>query len=177
LLRLFRDSTVAVPGWDWVKDLSRLGRNLANVVIVDDNSLMFQAQPCNAIWVEAFDPLHPSDDVLNQVLGLLLLQVLPALDVTECLGLLVGLRITPCEHPVDEADSATVEQDNWESCLVAFSAVEWPENTDPELAEIFPDDLPPKKLPKAPSSLKRRRSRDGIHCGITPIVFHIPAGV
>ena len=42
--------------WPWVKDLSRLGRDLARVVIVDDNPLMFMYQPDNALHVAAYDP-------------------------------------------------------------------------------------------------------------------------
>ncbi len=42
--------------WPWVKDLSRLGRDLARTVIVDDNPLMFMYQPDNALHVAAYDP-------------------------------------------------------------------------------------------------------------------------
>lgn len=45
------------------------------LLLADDNELMFQAQPCNAIWVEAWEPLNAADDVLEQVLQLLLCMV------------------------------------------------------------------------------------------------------
>lgn len=77
--RLYRDACVAFPGWSYVKDLSRLGRDLSSVIIVDDNTLMFQAQPCNAIWVAPYEPYSAAaaagDDVLAQVLQLLMLLV------------------------------------------------------------------------------------------------------
>ncbi|KXZ56300.1 hypothetical protein GPECTOR_1g264 [Gonium pectorale] len=53
---LYRDHTVFHDDWPWVKDLSRLGRDLARVVIVDDNPLMFMYQPDNALHVAAYDP-------------------------------------------------------------------------------------------------------------------------
>lgn len=34
--RLYREHTTAYPGWDYVKDLSRLGRDLSRVVIVGE---------------------------------------------------------------------------------------------------------------------------------------------
>ena len=54
--RLYRDHTVSHDDWPWVKDLSRLGRDLARVVIVDDNPLMFMYQPDNALHVAPYDP-------------------------------------------------------------------------------------------------------------------------
>lgn len=76
IYRLYRDACVEYPGWPYVKDLSRLGRDLSSTIIVDDCTLMFQAQPSNAIWVTPYDPCTgPHDDVLAQVLQLLMLLV------------------------------------------------------------------------------------------------------
>ncbi|KAG2450504.1 hypothetical protein HYH02_005005 [Chlamydomonas schloesseri] len=85
--RLYRDHTVSHDDWPWVKDLSRLGRDLARVVIVDDNPLMFMYQPDNALHVAPYDPQVTGhrDDVLEQVLDVLMHKVLPAEDVREVL--------------------------------------------------------------------------------------------
>ncbi|GFR47190.1 hypothetical protein Agub_g8782 [Astrephomene gubernaculifera] len=85
--RLYRDHTVSHHDWPWVKDLSRLGRDLARTVIVDDNPLMFMYQPDNALHVAAYDPqiTGHSDDVLEQVLDVLMHKVLLADDVREVL--------------------------------------------------------------------------------------------
>ncbi|KAG2440949.1 hypothetical protein HXX76_003802 [Chlamydomonas incerta] len=85
--RLYRDHTVSHDDWPWVKDLSRLGRDLARVVIVDDNPLMFMYQPDNALHVAPYDPQVTGhrDDVLEQVLDVLMHKVLPADDVREVL--------------------------------------------------------------------------------------------
>ncbi|GIL44588.1 hypothetical protein Vafri_2117 [Volvox africanus] len=85
--RLYRDHTVFHGDWPWVKDLSRLGRDLARVVIVDDNPLMFMYQPDNALHVAAYDPqlTGDNDDVLEQVLDILMHKVLIADDVREVL--------------------------------------------------------------------------------------------
>jgi hypothetical protein len=39
--RLHNEHTTTHPSWECVKDLSRLGRDLARTVIVDDNSMAF----------------------------------------------------------------------------------------------------------------------------------------
>ncbi|EFJ43800.1 hypothetical protein VOLCADRAFT_121370 [Volvox carteri f. nagariensis] len=85
--RLYRDHTVSHDDWPWVKDLSRLGRDLARVVIVDDNPLMFMYQPDNALHVAAYDPqlTGHNDDVLEQALDVLMHKVLIANDVREVL--------------------------------------------------------------------------------------------
>ncbi|KAG2493294.1 hypothetical protein HYH03_008430 [Edaphochlamys debaryana] len=85
--RLYRDHTVSHGDWPWVKDLSRLGRDLARVVIVDDNPLMFMYQPDNALHVGAYDPqvTGHNDDVLEQVLDVLTHKVLLANDVRDVL--------------------------------------------------------------------------------------------
>ena len=72
--RLYREHTTPAPGWPYVKDLSRLGRDLRNVVLVDDNELMFQAQPHNAVWVPAYEACAAGggeDDLLPRLAVLL----------------------------------------------------------------------------------------------------------
>ena len=63
--------------WDYVKDLSRLGRDLARVVIVDDNPLMFMYQPDNALHIGAYEASMAggADNVLPRVAEVLLNQV------------------------------------------------------------------------------------------------------
>jgi hypothetical protein len=63
--------------WDYVKDLSRLGRDLARVVIVDDNPLMFMYQPDNALHIGAYEASTAGgpDNVLPRVAEVLINQV------------------------------------------------------------------------------------------------------
>eukprot|EP00253_Pinus_taeda_P007404 PITA_07404 len=63
--RLYRDS--AKHG---VKDLSRLGRDLRKVIIIDDKSESYQLQQSNAIPIKRFDGLK-SDSELTQLIPLL----------------------------------------------------------------------------------------------------------
>ncbi|KAH6826186.1 hypothetical protein C2S53_001623 [Perilla frutescens var. hirtella] len=51
--RLYRDSCKPVDG-KFVKDLSEIGRELSNVMIVDDNPNSYQFQPENAIPIRPF---------------------------------------------------------------------------------------------------------------------------
>lgn len=46
--RLFRDSCVQI-GYSYVKDLSRLGRKMSEVMIIDNSPQSYRFQPCNAI--------------------------------------------------------------------------------------------------------------------------------
>ncbi|PNH06850.1 CTD small phosphatase-like protein 2, partial [Tetrabaena socialis] len=85
---LHRDHTTSDLMWDYVKDLSRLGRDLSRVVIVDDNPLMFMYQPDNALHVQAYEAAAAGgpDNVLDRVAELLVGQVAPATDVRLVLG-------------------------------------------------------------------------------------------
>ncbi|KAK9839705.1 hypothetical protein WJX81_007183 [Elliptochloris bilobata] len=47
--RLYREATLSVRGRENVKDLGRLGRDLARVVLVDDNAWSFLLQPANGV--------------------------------------------------------------------------------------------------------------------------------
>ncbi|KAG2440948.1 hypothetical protein HXX76_003801 [Chlamydomonas incerta] len=85
---LHRDHTISDLVWDYVKDLSRLGRDLARVVIVDDNPLMFMYQPDNALHIGAYEPACAGgpDNVLERVADVLISKVAVASDVREVLG-------------------------------------------------------------------------------------------
>ena len=48
------EATSCVGGRAHVKDLSRLGRDLARVVLVDDSAWSFLAQPANGVPVAPF---------------------------------------------------------------------------------------------------------------------------
>ncbi|GKA34585.1 Dullard phosphatase domain containing protein, eukaryotic [Tanacetum coccineum] len=52
--RLYKDSRKLVDGKYYVKDLSNLGRDLKNVVIVDDKSRSYELQPENGIPIKRF---------------------------------------------------------------------------------------------------------------------------
>ena len=49
--QLYRASTVPFPAFPYVKDIRRLNRNLARIVIVDNNAFAMLATPDNAVLV------------------------------------------------------------------------------------------------------------------------------
>nr|GFB90439.1 Dullard phosphatase domain, eukaryotic [Tanacetum cinerariifolium]GFC23369.1 Dullard phosphatase domain, eukaryotic [Tanacetum cinerariifolium] len=64
---LYRDSRKLVNGKYHVKDLSNLGRDLRNVLIVDDKHRSYKLQPKNGIPIKRFiDDLH--DDELKKLM-------------------------------------------------------------------------------------------------------------
>lgn len=67
--RLFRESCVQ-QGPYYVKDLSRLGRNMARIVLVDDNPMAYSFQPENAIPINGWFA-DPDDRELIHLLPLL----------------------------------------------------------------------------------------------------------
>ena len=60
--KLYREHTVCVDNV-YIKDLSRLGRNLATTIIVDNNPRSFQLQPSNGIYVRTWTG-DPDDKAL-----------------------------------------------------------------------------------------------------------------
>ncbi|GIL75922.1 hypothetical protein Vretifemale_5628 [Volvox reticuliferus] len=111
---LHRDHTTSDLMWDYVKDLSRLGRDLARVVIVDDNPLMFMYQPDNALHIGAYEAATAGgpDNVLPRVADVLINQVAPAIDVREVLGPMAVAKscITSTVSATATADQAATEQ-------------------------------------------------------------------
>eukprot|EP00658_Telonema_sp_P-2_P041836 TRINITY_DN2996_c0_g1_i2.p1 TRINITY_DN2996_c0_g1~~TRINITY_DN2996_c0_g1_i2.p1 ORF type:complete len:297 (-),score=76.13 TRINITY_DN2996_c0_g1_i2:120-1010(-) len=69
MYRLYRDSTVYRKG-EYIKDLSRLNRDLNRVIMIDDNAEHVQDQPENAIVIPKFTGDN-SDMVLLQLIPLL----------------------------------------------------------------------------------------------------------
>lgn len=67
--RLYRNHTYFQNG-TYIKDLSRLGRDLSRVVIVDNNIDNFQLQPENGIYIKTW--LNDANDVALAQLGKLL---------------------------------------------------------------------------------------------------------
>ncbi|EFJ43801.1 hypothetical protein VOLCADRAFT_118933 [Volvox carteri f. nagariensis] len=111
---LHRDHTTSDLMWDYVKDLSRLGRDLARVVIVDDNPLMFMYQPDNALHIGAYEASIAGgpDNVLPRVSEVLINQVAHANDVREILGPMAAAKccITSTVSTADAATQADVQQ-------------------------------------------------------------------
>eukprot|EP01017_Pseudomicrothorax_dubius_P003874 TRINITY_DN10661_c0_g2_i2.p1 TRINITY_DN10661_c0_g2~~TRINITY_DN10661_c0_g2_i2.p1 ORF type:complete len:370 (+),score=55.65 TRINITY_DN10661_c0_g2_i2:129-1238(+) len=70
--QLFRESCTSHRG-TFVKDLSRLGRNLKDVIIVDNTDSSFRFQPGNAVFIESFynDPNDTALDDWTELLELL----------------------------------------------------------------------------------------------------------
>ena len=74
--QLYRDSTVALPAFDYVKDTRRLGRDMRRLVIVDNNPYAMIASPDNALLVsdwtgEGRGGKPQEDDTLQKLLPLL----------------------------------------------------------------------------------------------------------
>jgi len=68
--RLFRDSCVQI-GYSYVKDLSRLGRKMSEVMIIDNSPQSYRFQPCNAIPITSWfdDPIDTELRDLTPVLN------------------------------------------------------------------------------------------------------------
>lgn len=67
---LFRQHTAKI-GQNYVKDLNYLGRDLKNIVIVDNSEYAFLLQKSNGILIKNFDG-NDSDDVALDNLGTIL---------------------------------------------------------------------------------------------------------
>ncbi|XVF25588.1 hypothetical protein REPUB_Repub13aG0224900 [Reevesia pubescens] len=66
--RLYRDSCSQLVRGRHVKDLSKLGRDLGKVVIVDDNPMSYSLQPANAIPIKRFED-DIEDRELEKLIG------------------------------------------------------------------------------------------------------------
>mmetsp|Transcript_319 Transcript_319/g.637 ORF Transcript_319/g.637 Transcript_319/m.637 type:complete len:753 (-) Transcript_319:732-2990(-) len=87
--RLYGHHTVSAPQWSWVKDLSRLGRDLAHVVLVDDCEAAALHQPGNWISIKAFyqaEPEWKKDTALLDILTFLRDKIVPADDVRTAIS-------------------------------------------------------------------------------------------
>jgi TFIIF-interacting CTD phosphatase-like protein len=67
-----RESTTFMNGM-YVKDLSKLNRDLAHVIIIDDNPDSFQLQPENGIHIKPFKDANDVEDTA-------LLELIPLLE-------------------------------------------------------------------------------------------------
>lgn len=68
--RLYRDSCTYLHG-DFIKDLSRLGRDLNKVIILDDSPLAYKFQPNNALPISSWID-DPNDDELIRIQNFLI---------------------------------------------------------------------------------------------------------
>jgi TFIIF-interacting CTD phosphatase-like protein len=67
---------VPTPTWSWVKDLSRLGRDLSQTLIVDDCAAAALLQPANWLSIRPFSQADVKwDTALLEVLHFLLYKV------------------------------------------------------------------------------------------------------
>ena len=84
--RYFRDSTLYTSFYSSVKDLGILERDLARVVLVDDNPMSFSFQPKNGVPVPPFTPgPGPGDDFLCRNLLPVLRELMSCPDVQPVL--------------------------------------------------------------------------------------------
>ena len=88
--RLYRDSCTNVDGL-YLKDLDRLGRDLASTTIVDNTPYVFAYQPDNAIPVDSWYD-DPDDTTLLELLDFLQNDLLHANDVRPLLQHTFNLR-------------------------------------------------------------------------------------
>ena len=63
--RLYRESCTDFSGC-FVKDLSKLGRDLNKLIIIDNSSVAYMLQPKNAISISSWYD-DPEDDELNHL--------------------------------------------------------------------------------------------------------------
>ena len=61
--RLYRDHTISYNN-DYIKDISRIGRPLDKILIVDNMPENFRLQKENGIWIKSFFGDDPEDDAL-----------------------------------------------------------------------------------------------------------------
>ncbi|XP_002983484.2 uncharacterized protein C2F7.02c [Selaginella moellendorffii] len=80
--RLYRESCVSCDGETMIKDLSRLGRDLKRVVIVDDKPHYFSLQPRNGIQIPAFRNVKGKKYLQLKHIGFFLEKVAGAKDLT-----------------------------------------------------------------------------------------------
>ncbi|GAX75656.1 hypothetical protein CEUSTIGMA_g3100.t1 [Chlamydomonas eustigma] len=88
--RLYGHHTVPCPQWSWVKDLSKLGRDLSQTLIVDDCEAAVLFQRDNWVSIPAFSHWNmdcKEERALLDILTFLQNKVLPAADVREALAL------------------------------------------------------------------------------------------
>ncbi|KAI1728429.1 NLI interacting factor-like phosphatase domain-containing protein [Ditylenchus destructor] len=118
--RLFREACVFFEG-NYVKDLDRLGRDLKNVLIIDNSPASYAFHPENAIPVRTwFD--DPGDCELLELIPLLEQLADPSKDIYSVLGTsnptntLMGSRttLTPPlrQHPPSEISTLPVQNNN-----------------------------------------------------------------
>lgn len=115
--RLYRDSTSECQGTNFVKDLSRLGRDLTRVVLVDNNLLSFIACPNNGLPILDFFT-DMTDRELPAVLNTLL-ELSNVADVRPLLRRTYGLRTRlrqqnqslrfESDSSMDEAEDASTD--------------------------------------------------------------------
>jgi len=68
--RLYRSSTVTFKGQPYVKDISKLGRDMSRIVLIDNNPCAMLASPDNVIPIMSFYD-SKTDNELPKVLALL----------------------------------------------------------------------------------------------------------
>jgi len=88
--RLYRGSTCAYSGLNYVKNLHHLNRNMKRIVLVDNNMVSMVATPDNCILVEDFIT-DPNDEELALVASILI-DLSGLDDVRDCLRDAFGLR-------------------------------------------------------------------------------------
>jgi len=70
LHRLYRSSTITYKGQPYVKDISKLGRDMAKILLIDNNPCAMLANPDNVIPIMSYTD-SPTDRELPKVLALL----------------------------------------------------------------------------------------------------------
>ena len=110
--RLFREACVNYDG-NFVKDLSRLGREIKNVIIIDNSSTSYMLQPRNAVPIKSW-----FDDPLDEELFHLAKTLEDMAEVPNNVGVLPSLRELQNEMTASYNDP---DAPHWSQKPMAFS--------------------------------------------------------
>ena len=69
-MRLYRQHTIKIDNF-FVKDLSKLGRDLSKVIIIDNIPQSFKLQKENGIYIKKFNVDNKNDNALNHLIPIL----------------------------------------------------------------------------------------------------------
>jgi RNA polymerase II subunit A small phosphatase-like protein len=111
--RLFREACVNYDG-NFVKDLSRLGRELKNVIIIDNSSTSYMLQPRNAIPIKSWFDEKNDEELIHLANTLEDMADVPNTD-----GVLPSLRELQIEMSASYNDQ---DAPHWSNKQLSFSA-------------------------------------------------------
>jgi len=126
--RLYRESTCGCRGLNYVKDLHHLGRDMAKIVLLDNNMVSMVATPDNCILIDDF--ISDKTDRELPLVASILMDLNELDDVRPCLRDAFSIRETIDERfffgqkaeEEDDEDDGSSEQESGDETRVSFSA-------------------------------------------------------